>query len=193
MKRTLRREWNSIWNCIKGISKEEVWGVAQSRVPHAVRCTCVASKRWAIREHCKEPVGEVSTLWTYNPRRCALLRIVFNTANWRGAAAFLRFHCGLNSVAFYFGCGGIGRFEIVWNEAAARKSCIFKFFLLPRLVTRIKEFKIKESVMVSQTNRWRGKKLKSSDERIDRAARASTVHILGRWKNYFCSQRHRNF
>jgi hypothetical protein len=54
---------------------------------------------------------------------------VFNTANWRGAAAFLRFHCGLNSVAFYFGCGGIGRFEIVWNEAAARKSCIFKFFL----------------------------------------------------------------
>jgi len=28
-------------------------------------------------------------------------------------AAFPRLHCGLNSVAFVFGCGGIGRFEIV--------------------------------------------------------------------------------
>lgn len=32
MKRTLRREWKSIWNCIKGISKEEVWGCVQSCV-----------------------------------------------------------------------------------------------------------------------------------------------------------------
>lgn len=56
-----------------------------TRATAVARCTCARSRRWAIREHCKEPVGEVSTLWTYNPRRCALLRIVSNTANCRCA------------------------------------------------------------------------------------------------------------
>merc|ERR1712138_297025 len=44
------------------------------------------------------------------------------------------------------------------NGVPEHEPCIFKFFLLPRLVTRIKEFKIKESVVVRQTRR-RGMKM----------------------------------
>jgi len=74
------------------------------------------------------------------------------------------------------------------NGVPEHEPCIFKFFLLPRLVTRIKEFKIKESVVVRQTRR-RGMKM---NLRIDRRL-ARAVHILSHWLNYFCSQWHLNF
>lgn len=85
------------------------------------------------------------------PARCALLRIVSNTVNWCCACAISVLSLRLQFCCIFFGCGGIGCFEIVLNGAPEHEPCIFKFFLLPRLVTRIKEFKIKESVVVCQT------------------------------------------
>ena len=129
-----------------------------TRAATAARCTWARSRRWAIREHCKEPSGKVSTLWTYSPSGAPCFGLCPIRLIGAAAAAFLRLHCGLNSVAFFLDVAGLVALKLLQNGATEHEPCIFKFFLLPRLETRIKEFKIKESVVVCQTSR-RGKKL----------------------------------
>jgi len=121
------------------------------RAATAARCTWAWSRRWAIREHCKELCGKVSTLWTYSPRGALCFGLCPIRLIGAATVLFLRLHCGFNSVAFFLDVAGLVALKLLQNGAAEHEPCIFKFFLLPRLGTRIKEFKIKESVVVCQT------------------------------------------
>ena len=87
------------------------------------------------------------------------------------SALFRCLHCGFKSVAFFLDVAGLVALKSLPNGVPEHEPCIFKFFLLPRLGTRIKEFKIKESVVVRQTRR-RGMKM---NLRIDRRLRVPCI------------------
>jgi len=150
----LRREWKSIWNCIKGISKEEVWGGAQSCAPplrwHAALVRSREDERFASTTKNRSGRYPLCGLITRAGGSCFGLLQYIRLID-AASALFRCLHCGFKSVAFFLDVAGLVALKSLPNGVPEHEPCIFKFFLLPRLVTRIKEFKIKESVVVRQT------------------------------------------
>merc|ERR1712146_569934 len=62
------------------------------------------------------------------------------------SALFRCLHCGFKSVAFFLDVAGLVALKSSPNGVPEHEPCIFKFFLLPRLVTRIMSLRLKRAL-----------------------------------------------